>query len=77
MASQERWDYAQHKGIVEMARAGVLMLILSWPVYRYTHNIGEDQTVQVLLELALLIVICILLFLRVERAIKARFGPLP
>lgn len=77
MATPERWDYAQRKGILEMARAGVLMLILSWPMYRFTHNIGKDQSVQVLLELGLLIAICAMLFLRVERAIKARFGPLP
>jgi uncharacterized membrane protein len=77
MASQERWDFAQQQGILEMARGGVMMLILSWPVYHYTHGIGEDQTTQVLIELAILIAVAVSIFIRTERAIKERFGPLP
>lgn len=77
MASQERWVFAQRHGAQSMLRAGVLMLILSWPSMRFLDGIGEEPTLRILVETAVLIAACIGMFIRTERALKKRFGPTP
>jgi uncharacterized membrane protein len=77
MASQERWDFAQKHGAEAMLYAALAMMALSWPSMRFLDGIGEDSVVRVVVELALLIAACVGMFVRTERALKDRFGPLP
>lgn len=66
MENQEIWDFAQRKSSLEMMKMGFLMIVLSFLPFLITLT----PTQNVLVGLVLLCLSCVVLFLRVENAIK-------
>lgn len=70
MKSQDHWDFAQRFASIEMMRAGGILLLASLLglVFDLTEDVGT------LVGLGILILAIILMVVRVEQAIKRRFG---
>lgn len=69
MKSQERWSFAQEYSAKEMIKLGGLLLLTSILGLIYQPT----QSIAMIIGLALMILMVIVLFVRVERAIKKRF----
>jgi uncharacterized membrane protein len=69
MKNQERWDFAQHYSAKEMIKLGGLLLLTSILGLLYQ----PVDIISLLIGIGLLIIMVTFLFIRVEKAIKARF----
>ena len=69
MKSQERWEFAQKFSSIEMMKFGALLVVAS--LLGIVTNFGESTNL--ILGLFLVILTVVLLFLRVEKAIKNKF----
>lgn len=69
MKSQERWDFAQKHSAKEMMKLGLVLATLS----SLAIVTNFDHYVDLIIGLSLMTVIVIILFIRVEKGIKARF----
>lgn len=70
MKSQERWDFAQNYSAKEMIKFGYIFLVVS--VFGLIFHL--DEMITMIVVLSILIMGVLVLFLRVERAIKLKFG---
>lgn len=70
MKSQERWDFAQKYSAKELMKSGVVLMLTS--VLGFVIEPTGD--VATIIGLGLMIVMVIVLFIRVEKAIKERFS---
>ncbi|TXF75086.1 SdpI family protein [Chryseobacterium sp.] len=70
MKSQERWDFAQKYSAKELMKLGILLLALCLLAVFTKFN----YSVNLITGLLLLILTVVILLIRVERAINARFG---
>ena len=70
MKNQERWDFVQHYSAKEMIKLGGLLLLASTLGLLYQ----PVDIISLLIGIGLLILMVIFLFVRVEKAIKERFG---
>ena len=69
MKSQERWEFAQKYSAKEMMKLG--LLLAAFCLLAEISNFDND--VNLIIGLSLMILIVVILFVRVEKAIKARF----
>lgn len=69
MRSQERWVYAQRVSPREIIRTGFLMLLLSLPGL----FLPLPPFPAMLIGISILLLLIVLMFLRVEKAIKRKF----
>ena len=69
MKNQERWDFAQIYSSREMIKLGLLISLNGFVGLLY----HPDETPATILGLAIMIVTIIILFIRVELAIKRKF----
>ena len=69
MKSQERWNFAQRFSAEEMMRLGAFLIFTSL----LALIINFEESVNLIIGLSLVIVMVIILFLRVENAIKKKF----
>ena len=69
MKSQESWDFAQKFSAKELMKLGFVLTALSF-IPQYIHF---NNSVNLILGISLLILVVIILFVRVELAIKAKF----
>ncbi len=70
MKNQERWDFAQRYSAKEMIKFGVLLSCCS--VFGFFSKFEEFTNM--IIGLGILILIVIILFIRVEKAINKKFG---
>jgi len=70
MESQERWDFAQKYSSVEMMKSGLLLLLLCLPGLIFF----PPREAAVFIGLGLMLLVVIIMIVRVERAIKRKFG---
>ena len=70
MENQEKWDFAQNYSTKEMMKLGFLLLISSL-ISKVTNF---DNLTNMFIGLGLMILSVIILFLRVEKAIKIKFN---
>ena len=69
MKNKERWDFAQRYSAIEMIKLGVLLSLIG--LIGLLYNPGE--IIGLILGLSFLLIIVIILFLKVENAIKNKF----
>lgn len=70
MKSQDRWDFAQKYSAKELMRSGVVLILTS----ALGFVIEPTDDVATIIGLGLMIAMVIVLFIRVEKAIKDRFS---
>ena len=70
MKSQEPWNFAQRFSAEELMKLGAFLTFSSL----LALIINFEEAVNLLIGLSLVIVIVVILFLRVENAIKKKFG---
>ncbi|MDD3772465.1 MAG: SdpI family protein [Weeksellaceae bacterium] len=70
MKSQERWDFAQNYSSKELINLGFFLTLMSF----IGKFIEADENTQITAGLILTVLTCIVLFVRVENAIKDKFG---
>jgi len=70
MKSKERWDFAQKYSTAELFKMGGILILLSTTGFVYQPS----EKVVPFLGIGLAVVTAILLIVRVEKAIKKRFG---
>lgn len=70
MKSQERWDFAQKYSSRELINSGGILLFTS--VLGFLIKPSDDMAI--ILGLGLMIAVIVVLFIRVETAIKKRFS---
>lgn len=70
MKTQEKWDFAQNYSAKELMKMGFLLLAASLLVFITSFS----GSVNLLIGLSLVIAVVIILFFRVEKEIKRRFG---
>ena len=70
MKSQERWDFSQKYAAQELIKFGAILTLSSvlGLVYDFSHNIG------IIMGLGFMLITLIFLLLKIEKAIKIRFG---
>ena len=70
MKNQERWDFSQKYSAIEMIKLGAILALCSLIGLVYTPGVNTGMFIS----LGLLLTMVLLLFIRVERAIKHKFG---
>ena len=70
MKSQERWDYAQKVSALELIKLGSILTILSF----LGIFLNYSEKTETLIGLALIIIVIIILFIRIESAINKKFN---
>lgn len=70
MKNQERWDFAQKYSAMELIKLGAILLLSSG--LGYLINFSED--IVLIVGILLMFGVTIILFVKVEGAIKKRFG---
>lgn len=70
MTSQETWDFSQQFAANQLMVFAVLLALLSLIGLFFKPNAG----IATILAITLLLLICVLLILRVEKALKKKFG---
>lgn len=73
MKSQERWDFAQIYGAVQMVKAGVLLCILGLVAAMFLYYFSVSMPVSLIIFSAVLLLVSLLLILKVEAALKKKF----
>ena len=70
MKSQERWDFSQKYAAQELIKFGAILTLSSvlGLVYDFSENIGA------IIGLGFMLIAVIFLLLKIEKAIKIRFG---
>lgn len=69
MKSQERWDFAQKYSSLELIKAGTILLLGS--TFGVIFDFGDELAI--IFGLCLMIAVIVVLFIRVEKAIKKHF----
>lgn len=70
MKSQESWDFAQHYSTLQMAKAAILMIVLSFTGYFFPV---EQVTFHLIAGMVILLLGVAYMFVTTERELKKRF----